>query len=382
MLRRLVFVCLILTSAPALAGPPRLLKTDRAWEVFKAPKDDGDRREILERAATMLEGWSVELGGVPVTPARLRRIASAPASEPLVRAAREELRRPVDLDDFLLFLDDLVLGIGHGLEPGPVVLPPARARNAGILLHPNDVYRKDRARRYGAGGGKVDLSAPVSQDGLRPAKDGAVVGPRWAARYQQPETEAGRIVALAKVNPDFARRVKSLVTQLRRQGAWTEVESTLRARERGFLIYGSYWLSKANSAQQVAARIKRLDQLEQQWGLKIPVRWRRPGSWRETVRGARRLAETYGVDYASRGGAKSSKHYDGVAADIWAVDLPREVTLEAPDGAKRTFDLSGADEPRDLSLTPALVDWIEEHFRFRKLRTDYPHWTDAAEEES
>ena len=31
----------------------------------------------------------------------------------------------------------------------------------------------------------------------------------------------------------------------------------------------------------------------------------------------------------------------------------------------------------DLSLTPRLVEWIEAHFGFEKLRPDYPHWNDA-----
>lgn len=367
---------------PALAANAPQLDTNRTWELFSAPADDEDRRSMLARAAVLLDGLSIDLAGVPLTPARLREIAETPSTEPLVRATREILRRPIDLEDFLYFLDDLALAKARGLKARQVVLPPGRLRGAGILLHPDDVFRPSRARVYGESSTKLLLGAPVSQEGLRPARSGSVVGPRWAARYRQPRTERGRMVALAKVNPDFAARIRNLREQLVDQGAWVHIESTMRRRERGFLIYGCYWLSKAKSARQVRKRIRRLDRLERQWGLRIPIRWRHPKGWRATVRAARRLAETYSVDYATRGGAKKSDHYDGEAVDLWAVDLPRKLTLRAPDGAQATFDLSSPEHARDLSLEPALIEWIEQHFSMDKLKKDYPHWADAAADES
>ena len=42
--------------------------------------------------------------------------------------------------------------------------------------------------------------------------------------------------------------------------------------------------------------------------------------------------------------------------------------------------VKGDDDPaqtRDLSLSPALIRWIEEHFELAKLLSDYPHWDDA-----
>ena len=69
-------------------------------------------------------------------------------------------------------------------------------------------------------------------------------------------------------------------------------------------------------------------------------------------------------------------HYDGVAADFVVVNLPRRLTLQAPNGHSRTFDLSGGQQSRDLNLTPVLIDWIEINFQFGKLRRDYPHWRD------
>ena len=81
---------------------------------------------------------------------------------------------------------------------------------------------------------ELPVAAPTSQEGLVPAKNRAPVGPRWAARYLQPQTEDARLRALAAVNPDFARRLHSPAAQLRDQGAWVDVESTVRRRERAY----------------------------------------------------------------------------------------------------------------------------------------------------
>lgn len=366
-----------LVGTPATAGPLDQLSTNDDFELFVEPTSDADRRAILRRAATLVGPLEIDLAGTPVTARTLAELADGHPDEPLLRATRELLRRPVDLDDFLLFLDDLLLARARGQRIATVTLPPGRARSAGILVHPYDVFRPERAVHYGAPERPLRLTAPVTQQGLRPARNGSPVGPRWAARYQQPKTERGRMRALRRANRDFARRVASLVKQLRDQGAWTHVESTVRPRRRGYLIYGSYWLGKADSARDVRRRVRTLNRLNRKWGLRVPIRWRHPKGWRRTVREAKRLAETYGVDYATRRGARKSDHYDGNAVDLWAVDLPRSLTLVAPDGAKRTFDLSDPAQPRDLSLTPALIEWVEAHFGVEKLTTDYPHWGDA-----
>lgn len=377
---RKIFACAgatCLWATMAQAAPAHLeLQTNQQWELFSAPANDADRRRILLRAAQMLGDRPVNLAGVKISPKLLQEIAQEHAGEPLLRTARELLRRPVDLTDFLLFLDDLLLASARGLPKTPIIVPPGRARNAGILLHPHDIFKPERAKHYGKGGGTLLITPPTSQKRLRPAKNGAVVGPRWAARYRQPQTERARLRALARRNPGFASRISKLTEQLSAQGAWVHIESTVRKRERGFLIFGSYWLSKAESSKQLRRRIRRLNTYERRWGLRVPIRWKHPRGWRATVRAAGRLAETYGVDYATKTGARKSDHYDGLAVDLWAVDLPRQVRLQAPDGSTRTFDLSAANEPRDLSLTPVLIDWIEAHFMLKKLRGDYPHWGD------
>jgi len=84
------------------------------------------------------------------------------------------------------------------------------------------------------------------------------------------------------------------------------------------------------------------------------------------------------VVFATEQGARASNHYSGQAVDLVAVDLPRRLELDGPDGVRAVFDLSGVEEPLDLSLTPALIDWIEAHFALRKLESDHPHWDDAA----
>ncbi|MCA9550303.1 MAG: hypothetical protein KC933_09725 [Myxococcales bacterium] len=377
--RWLLCLGLALAAAPEAQAEPGVvtITCDRALQVLspRALSSDRARKAALRQAAAGLGERSVDLAGVRLDAAALLAIADENDGEPLVRVSRELLRRPVDLDDLILFLDDL-LAQQDRLQGVAVVLPPGRARSAGIILHPYDVFRPAKEKRYGEALIELPVAAPTSQAGLQPAKNRAPVGPAWAARYLQPQTEDARLRALAAVNPDFARRLHSLAAQLRDQGAWVDVESTVRRRERGYLIFGAHWLSKADSAKEVRRRIKVLNRLNLKWRLRVPIRWKHPGGWEATVREARRLAETYGVDYATIGGARKSDHYDGEAADLWAVDLPRQVTLRAPDGAKAKFDLSGPDEPRDLSLTPDLISWIEDHFWMKKLRTDYPHWTD------
>ncbi len=94
------------------------------------------------------------------------------------------------------------------------------------------------------------------------------------------------------------------------------------------------------------------------------------------------MRATFGVAKATKNGALHSNHIRGFAADITANALPRSLRLEAPDGAKVTFDLSGDDESRDLSLTPKVITWINQHYGFEKLKWDYPHWDDARREVS
>ena len=360
----LLFLALT-TATPSSAPSPGLISTNRAYSVLP-----DEPRLALQEAAEHFGELELTLAEAEINAAILKKLAHPPPEEPLVRWVRETIGRPVDLEDFILFLDD-VLSLQN--RPPRIAVPASRARAYGILLHPQDVFRKEE-RQYGHFG-DLPIDDPPSQLDLSPAADNEPPGPRWTARYQQPMTDDGKIDELVHANPPFGRAVRALFHQLKDQGAFTWIEAGVRPRERGFLIYGSWFLSRSSSKSQLKSRIKTLNRYEKKWGLDIPIRWQHPDGYEATLKATRTMADTYGVDYATPRGARRSSHYGGRAVDIVAVDLPRYLKLKAPDGAERTFDLSSPSEPRDLSLSPELITWIEEHFGMRKLKKDYPHWS-------
>ncbi len=365
----------LMMISSAMAAPPPL-ETDRTFDLLPSGNSDAARAAALLEAGIALGRHRIRLAGVTVDRGELVLLSRTPGGEPLVRAVRERLGRPVDLGDFLLFLDDLIEA--HALDPEPRTfwVPSGRARSAGILLHPHDVFG-DQPRRYGER--PLALFRPERPAELEPAADGDPLGPRWTARFRNPETEEEMLAALERRNPgDFTERLRELLRQFDDQGAETWVYSTVRSPERGYLIYGSFILSRAQSAGQVRERVEKLERLNREWGLDIPIRWEHPDGVQATIDAALAMANAYDVVYATEYGARHSSHYTGLAVDFGAVALPRRLTLTAPDGsAGREFDLSAPEEPRDLNLTPALIDWIEEHFGMKKLRSDYPHWSDA-----
>lgn len=372
----LIFFVLAASAAATADGARRWVETDRAWDRLPAPEQHGPRA-TLAAAADTLGDWPIRLAGVSLDRGLLADLAATPDHEPLLRAVRERVGRPVDLTDFLYLLDDLAAAGDNGLRGQTVYLPSGRARGAGILLHPDDVFNGE-PRRYG--GGRLAIYRPKRPADLKPAADGDPLGPRWTARYRNPGDEESMLEALAAAGgADFAGRIRALLEQFRSQGADAWVFSTVRSRERGYLIYGAFILSRANREATVRQRIETLDELNREWDLDIPIRWRHPDGWRATVNAAEAMANAYNVVYATRSGARYSSHYGAAAADFAAMALPREVTLTAPDGeTSRTFDLSDPDHPRDLNLAPEMIEWVEEHFGMKKLRSDYPHWTDAS----
>ncbi len=373
----LCVLALSLSAASASVGPIGALDINRSFDVLPAPAT-GSERETLARAGELLGDWTLDVAGVLVDGAFLSKLAATPADEPLVRAAREAMGRPLDVADFLYFLDDVLAAGARGQRGAPIVLTPDRARRYGVFVHPDDVFKK-RPRVYAKRPGQMPVDPPAPPTEYPVPDDGALLGPEWTMRYANPEDEQQLLIALKKARPedDLHARVELLVEQLRAQGAEVSVDSTVRPKERGYLMWGAYWLSGAKSPAQVKARTRTLEKLNAKWGLEVPIRWRHPDGWRATTAAARKMAEAYNVVYATRAGAQRSNHYGGYAVDCSAVNLPRTLTLRAPDGSARTFDLSGAEQPRDLSLTPELVSWIELHFGLRKLEADYPHWDDA-----
>ncbi len=374
-MRRVVAVVGLLAAHASSASAAESIRANRRWDVLDAPAagSKGHRRGFEEGAAR-LGGWSFEFAGVRVDAALLEHFART--DEPLRRALRERLGQAVDVRDFLFFLDDLLWARRRGRIDDAYV-PSGRARTAGILLHPDDVFDDD-ARRYGRRRRWFSVAERPESELWIDGRRARVLGPLWTAAFPQPETEGDHLDALRVENPDFAARLEHLLRQLRLQGADVSINSSVRPRERGYLIYGAFVLSRCRSAKAVRWRIRQLNRMRRHHGLRAAVRWRHPRGWRHTVYNARRMADAYGVVFATRWGALYSDHYDGEAIDFTATRLPRWLALTSYDGTKhRMFDLRDPSEPRDLSLTPRLIAWIEEAYGFDKLERDYPHWNDA-----
>jgi len=348
---------------------------NRSLEVIKPQKGS---RGIRLQAGKLLAGWTIVIAGIEIDGPRLVALARRNPKEPFVRLVREELRIPVDLIDFVYFTDDILAAGKRGLRGKLVWVLPGRARSAGVLVHPDDVFRRKRPRLYGRRHNRLAIDKPVPQQEIPPAEDGDPLGPGWVTRFKNPIGDDAKLAALAKVNADFAARVSSLLDQLRDQGCEVGLYTTVRNRRRGYLMYGSYLLSKQKTSRRVRKTVRRLVHLNKKWKLGVPIRWKHPDGWKATREAARLMAEAYPVTYATAYGAHKSRHYDGEAVDISAVGLPRSLNLEAPDGTCQTFDLSAPNQTRDVNLTPELISWIERHFKMEKLKFDYPHWNDAA----
>jgi hypothetical protein len=199
-------------------------------------------------------------------------------------------------------------------------------------------------------------------------------------RYRDPSDEDPALSALTARtgDPGFERRLRELLKQFREQGAEVSVDSTVRSPERGYLMWGAFELSRVASEREFVQTLAHLEARNREWQLDVPIRWRDDRDWQSVRESAREMADTYEVVFATEQGARSSSHYGGRAVDMTVLDLPRRLTLRDPHGSIRVFDLSGVDEPLDLSLTPALIEWIEDRFELRKLRSDFPHWDDAS----
>ncbi|MFT4622212.1 MAG: hypothetical protein ACI8PZ_000868 [Myxococcota bacterium] len=370
-----------LLAATAAEPPPAPLApidANRTWEILPEPVD-GDARPTLAVAAAALGDWSVGFAGLQIDAPTLIALADTRADEPLLRAVRERFRRAIDLDDFLLFLDDLVQAGGSGRAGEPFDVPAGRARAHGLLIHPDDVFKKGKPRVYGEKYSDIAVDEPVPQTEYTPAEDGALLGPEWTMRYRNPTDELEQLVGLHEKRPrkTLPSRVGALLMQLRDQGADVWLTSSIRHRERGYLMWGAFVLSRAESEAALEATAKTVEAAGPEWGLDVDIQWRHPDGWTATREAARRMADAYDVVYATEGGARYSKHYDGVAVDFVAIGLPRELTLYAPDGEVGVFDLSNPDNTRDLSLEPELIAWVQRHFQLTKLTSDYPHWNDA-----
>jgi hypothetical protein len=359
-------------AAPTTEMPP--IAANRTWDAL-APNDD--LRQMLVAAAEGLGPWTIDLAGQRVDASRLRQLAHDRPEIPITRVAREALRLPVDLVDLLYFVDDLIVA-GRSGRGGLAVLPAGRARSEGVLLHPDDVFEDDEAREYPRSA-QIAIDAPAPQQSFDVPPDGALLGPEWTMRYRSETEPAAMYYALAMKRPasGFASKIAALVSQLEQQGADVYLTAFMRHRERGYLMWGAALLRACQDEKCVEETLSKLEDRRVRWELSVPITWPHPSGWQATQEAARRMADAFEVVFVTEKGARDSNHYDGEAADFVVMGMPAIVTLWAPDGAHRTFDLSGPDEPRDLSLTPAMIDWIEEHYSLRKIENDHPHWDEA-----
>lgn len=354
------------------ATPLEPIPTNARFDVLSGELEP---RDALREAGEKLGDWTIQVTGTDVDGTFLKALASSSPDEPIERVVREAMRQPIDLPDFLLFLDDVLASGEAGRRGEAFWISAGRLRTAGALLHPDDVF-KSKPRRWGTRS-TLHVDQPVPQEGLEPPPPGTGPDARWTALYGNPPDEAGHWEALHAANPGFSDRLQLLVAQLRAQDVDVYVTASVRYRERGYLMWGAFELSRASTESEVESIAAMLDSLQPEWGLEVPITWRHPEGWEATREAARGMAESYDVVFATRKGAEFSNHYGGEAIDLVALGLPRQLTLTAPDGEASTWDLSAASEARDLSLTPAVIDWIEAHFGLSKLRSDYPHWSDA-----
>jgi hypothetical protein len=359
------------------AGERTTIQTNRKLEVIRPRKD---LRQLYGQAGKLLGDWTIVVSGMEIDGPRLVALSEKSPGEPFVRVVREDFRFPVDVHDFVYFLDDVLLAGKRGLRGKQVWVLPGHGRAAGLLVHPDDVFRKNRPRVYGVPERKLAIDKPVPQPELPPAQDGDPLGPNWVTRYKNPEGDRAKLEALEQTNPSgtLAKRTSMLLDQFRAQGCETGLYTTVRNRQRGYLMYGAYTLSKLKTQRGVRRAVRKLERLNKAWSLNVDIRWAHPKGWRATVEAARKMADAYPVTYATTYGARKSKHYDGEAVDFAAYGLPRKLTLKAPDGEEKVFDLSDPRHNRDVNLTPELIEWIEKKFQLEKLKFDYPHWNDAA----
>ncbi|MDA3899291.1 MAG: hypothetical protein PF637_02095 [Spirochaetes bacterium] len=352
------------------------ISINRSFDILQKPQKN-DYRPVLAEAASKLKSWKIFFSGTFIDGKRLQQIVKASEAQPLTRVLRENLRQPVDTYDFLLFLDDLLYhGDKQKLRGKLVWVTSGRARRAGILLHPDDVFF-NKPRLYGKTMNQLSIDRPQQPKNLVPAEDGHLLGPRWTARYKNTSSEKARLRELALKNKTFARNVELLMKQLRQQGADVGLHSAYRKRERGYLMWGAFILSRARTSGEVDKHVAELNTVNKKHKLNVRIIWKDPSGWRQTIERAKKMAASYDVVYATKRGALNSDHYDARAVDISATGLPSRLVLKSPSGVTKVFNMNGVDESRDLNLSPAIIDWVEKQFNFKKLRSDYPHWSDA-----
>ena len=283
----------------------------------------------------------------------------------------------------MYFLDDVLKAGDQGLRGRPVVVSPSEARDAGIALSPEEALLHKSPRRYGTQRARLvhepsppeNLTQPETEDG--PALVGTSASETQPTRPPSWQSWARRTLILRSACRCFDQLAIQHDANDKSLDVPVDLSSTVPGR--GYLMFGAYSLSQAKrrlswnqivytSSPDVEAERWQTAALSPRPLLRTKDLSTSPGApagWTEATRdAAESMRATFGVAKATKNGALHSNHIRGFAADITANALPR-FRPEYPDGAKVTFDLSGDDESRDLSLTPKVITWINQHMASR-----------------
>ena len=129
-----ILLVLLLLAQPAAAGEPTTIWTNRKLEVIKPRKG---LRSLYRQAGKLLGDWTIVVSGMQIDGSRLVELSKKSPKEPFVRVVREDFRFPVDVNDFVYFLDDVLREGKKGLRGKVVWVLPGRGRAAGLLVHPD-----------------------------------------------------------------------------------------------------------------------------------------------------------------------------------------------------------------------------------------------------
>lgn len=95
-------------SVVTRAEPHTFIAINRDLEIIKPRRGRQALRRQFEQAGKLLGNWKIVIAGIEIDGPRLVRISQSSPKEPFVRLVREDLRIPVDVADFVYFIDDVL----------------------------------------------------------------------------------------------------------------------------------------------------------------------------------------------------------------------------------------------------------------------------------
>ena len=146
---RLVVVLLVLASTGVQAGRLSPLPANRSLDVLKGKVGGNRNRRLFWQAGRKLGDWTIHIADVRLDGPFLQMLAKKDRQDPFSRIVREATGLPLDVDDFVYFLDDVLRAKRKGLRAKSVWLNPVKARKTGVLLDTGDVFEPIHKRLYG-----------------------------------------------------------------------------------------------------------------------------------------------------------------------------------------------------------------------------------------